>query len=81
MNGRLRSPSSTASIGPVAHLRVDPVLCDGVGLCALIAPALIAVDAWGYPILSDGPVARRDVRSAKAAVAACPRRALFLVGE
>ncbi len=81
MSGRLRSPGSAASIGQVAHLRVDPVLCDGVGLCALIAPALIAVDAWGYPILSNGSVARREFRSAKAAVAACPRRALFLADQ
>ena len=61
------------------RLKVDPVACDGVGICAHLAPDLITVDSWGYPIVSIEPLERRAFeRQARAAVAACPRKALFL---
>jgi len=66
---------------PSAHprLRIDPSVCDGVGICAHLAPDLITVDSWGYPIVSIEPLERRAFeRQARAAVAACPRKALFL---
>ncbi|MCW2494704.1 MAG: ferredoxin [Jatrophihabitans sp.] len=59
------------------RLRVDPIACDGIGMCAHVAPDLIRVDAWGYPIVATHPVSgRSEVRQAKAAVRVCPRRAL-----
>ena len=60
------------------RLRVDPVACEGVGICAHIAPTLVAVDSWGYPILSADLLDAAAQRRAAAAVAACPRKALFL---
>jgi ferredoxin len=63
---------------PVERLRVDPVLCDGIGICAHIAPTLITVDSWGYPITAREPLDGRSRRQAAAAISACPRRALFL---
>lgn len=60
------------------RLRVDPVACEGVGICAHIAPTLVAVDSWGYPIVSPVPLDSANRRRAAAAVAACPRKALFL---
>jgi ferredoxin len=57
---------------------VDPVACDGVGICGHIAPDLIRVDSWGYPILVDRELSRRERGVAQSAVAACPRRALFI---
>jgi ferredoxin len=65
-------------MAPVERLRVDPVACEGVGICAHIAPQLITVDSWGYPIVSAQPLDARTRRQAQAAFAACPRRALFL---
>jgi ferredoxin len=62
------------------RLRVDPVACDGVGMCAHIAPTVIGVDSWGYPVVGPGPLSPRQLRQVAAAVAACPRRALFLDG-
>ena len=59
-------------------LRIDPTACHGVGICAHLAPDLIASDVWGYPVIASGTVDRRSERQARAAVAACPRRALFL---
>jgi ferredoxin len=62
----------------IEQLRVDPVACDGVGICSHLAADLITVDSWGFPIVAEEPLDGRTRRQAKAAVAACPRRALFL---
>jgi ferredoxin len=75
----LRTARQPASAPDHPHLRIDPAICDGVGICSHMAPDLITIDSWGYPILSaaaiDRPGARRQ---AEAAVSACPKRALFL---
>ena len=59
-------------------LRVDPVACDGIGMCAHLAADLIEVDPWGYPVLTGHPLDEADSRRAAMAVAACPRRAMFI---
>lgn len=61
-----------------ARLRIDSVACDGIGMCAHLAPGIIALDMWGYPILPDDTLERRDLQAARAAVAGCPKKALFL---
>ena len=60
------------------QLQVDPVACDGVGICSHLAVDLITVDSWGFPVVSAELLDGRTRRQANAAVAACPRRALFL---
>lgn len=60
------------------RLRVDPIACDGVGICAHLAPDAIHLDTWGYPIVSGEPLTGRAERQADAAVAACPQRALYI---
>jgi ferredoxin len=62
------------------RLRIDPAACDGIGMCAHLAPRLVSVDDWGYPILPRHPLSLRDARAAVVAVASCPRRALFVAG-
>src|SRR5262249_36003498 len=62
----------------LARLRVDPVACDGIGICQHVAPTLVRADSWGYPIVSDRPLRGAGRRAADAAVASCPRRALFV---
>ncbi|MDO8106342.1 ferredoxin [Isoptericola sp. b441] len=58
-------------------LRVDPVACEGVGLCAQVGDRVVDLDRWGYPVLEPlGSPA--DVRAARRAVRACPRRALWV---
>jgi ferredoxin len=59
-------------------LRVSPIACDGRGLCAEIAPELITLDDWGFPILRPGPVAPGLLADAAAAVRICPVMALRL---
>ena len=63
---------------PFARLRIDPVACDGIGICSHLAASLITVDSWGYPIVDSHELGKRDRKSAEAAVAACPRKALFI---
>ena len=41
-------------------LRVNPITCDGHGICAELLPEIITLDQWGYPILAP---ARCRVRS------------------
>jgi ferredoxin len=65
----------------LARLRIDPVACDGVGMCGHLAPALITVDSWGYPILTGEVVRAAQRRFAQSAVAGGPRKALFLDGD
>jgi ferredoxin len=69
---------TATSDGAVPRLRVDPVACDGIGICSHLAPDLVTVDTWGYPVVAAVSLDRRRRRRADAAVAACPRRALFV---
>ncbi len=62
----------------VHRLRVNPVACEGVGICMHLAPTLVRSDSWGYPHVSDRPLHGADRRAADAATAACPRRALLI---
>jgi len=62
-------------------LQVDPIACDGFGHCHELAPELVAMDEWGYPIIAATPIAASDaslVNSARLAVRGCPRQALNL---
>jgi ferredoxin len=60
---------------------VDGAKCDGHGICALILPERISLDAWGYASIENDPIEdTRTLARAKRAVAACPVHALALVG-
>lgn len=59
-------------------LRVNPIACAGRGLCAEIAPELITLDDWGFPIIQPGPVPAGLIAEAEAAVRICPLLALRL---
>ncbi len=60
------------------NLRVNPITCEGHGLCAELLPELIRLDDWGYPILEAGPIPERLLPLAKRAANACPTLALLL---
>jgi ferredoxin len=61
-----------------ARLRVDPIACDGRGLCAEVAPELVILDDWGFPIVAGDTVPPRWVVHAREAVRLCPKLALRL---
>ena len=68
---------------PVARWRVnlvvDPILCDGHGVCAELFPERVVMDHWGYPIVDQEEIPTGLIEHARRAVAACPRLALHLV--
>jgi ferredoxin len=61
------------------ELVVDPVACDGAGLCAELVPEMIRLDPWGFPIVEAGEVPPAAVDHARRAATSCPRLALTLV--
>ena len=60
------------------RVRVDPIACDGHGLCAALLPERIALDDWGFPMIDDTPLDGALEAHARRAVEACPRLALRL---
>jgi ferredoxin len=55
---------------------LDPIACDGHGVCAELYPEGIALDDWGYPILRQGDVPSHLERHARRAASACLSLAL-----
>jgi ferredoxin len=68
-----------AVAGQFGRLSVNPIACDGHGLCAELLGGHIRLDDWGYPILTDQDIPKARVRDAKRAVRDCPALALRLV--
>ena len=60
------------------ELRVNPIACDGRGLCAELLPERLSLEDWGYPLIADPPLTRELEEHAERAVAACPTMALLL---
>ncbi len=59
-------------------LRLDPIACDGHGICAELVPEWIRLDDWGYPIINPGVIPPGLERHARQAVKECPKLALRL---
>jgi ferredoxin len=60
-------------------LHVNPILCDGFGHCHELAPELVEMDEWGYPLIKSETTSLNDrnaLKSARYAVRGCPRQAL-----
>ena len=66
-----------AAEGTVA-LRVNPLQCEGVGMCAHLAPEVITIDPWGFPMFPLGPLTPEQASQVQRAVNGCPKRALVL---
>ncbi len=61
-----------------SQLVVDWIRCDGYGLCGDLAPGLVELDDWRYPILAPGPVPDDLIDAARRIVDCCPMKALAL---
>lgn len=59
------------------RLGIDPIACDGLGMCAHQAPDVIQLDPWGFPVVSGVELEGAHVDQASRAIRACPRKALF----
>jgi ferredoxin len=60
------------------RLRVDPIACEGHGLCVELLPELIRLDDWGYPIIDVADVPIELESLARRAADACPTLALLI---
>ena len=60
------------------RVQLDPITCDGHGLCAELLPERITLDDWGFPIIDTTPLDGRLLPHARRAVEACPVLALRL---
>jgi ferredoxin len=60
------------------ELRVNPIACDGHGLCAELFPERVTLDEWGYPMIDSEPITKELEQHARRAVAECPAVALLL---
>ena len=74
----LQAITTGRTIARRPRLRVDPIACDGRGLCAEVLPELICLDDWGFPIIADGHVPARLQPAAAEAARICPKLALRL---
>jgi ferredoxin len=61
------------------ELVIDPIACDGHGVCAELLPECMTIDPWGFPVIQPKEVPPHLVDHAQRAVANCPRLALTLV--
>jgi ferredoxin len=77
MTGSLRLGRSDSATKQ--RLRVDWPQCKAHGLCAEIAPEVINLDEWGYPVFDFGALSSADNAIARKAVQVCPTLALRLV--
>ena len=60
------------------RLVVDPIVCDGRGVCADLFPERVSLDDWGYPIIDAEPIDSDLLGHARRTVTACPVLALRL---
>jgi ferredoxin len=65
----------------MTRLRVNPIACDGHGLCAELFPERVTLDDWGYPVVDGRLVPPELEEHARRAVDACPMLALALVTD
>ena len=63
------------------RIEINPVSCDGHGLCAELLPERITLDEWGYPLVDDTPLPPELEKLGRRAVRVCPTLALKLVAD
>ena len=74
----MRTPLSTSRGVTGVRIRVDPIACDGRGLCAELLPELITLDDWGFPVIRDQDVPPALRAEAEETIRLCPLLALRL---
>lgn len=55
---------------------IDPIACNGHGMCAELLPELIELDDWGFPVIKNKEVPASLLEIAWRAERVCPTLAL-----
>jgi ferredoxin len=71
-------PTRILSGSKAKKIVVNPIACEGHGLCAELLPEMIRLDDWGYPIIDPSTVPPHLEAHLKRAIAACPTLALMV---
>ena len=61
------------------RLVLDPIACDGAGVCAELLPEMITLDPWGFPIVHGDQVPDGLLDLARRTESSCPRLAITLL--
>lgn len=61
----------------IGEIRINPIACDGHGMCAELLPELITLDEWGFPIVTNAAVPAFLAAPARRAAGVCPTLALL----
>jgi ferredoxin len=61
------------------ELVIDPIACDGHGVCVELFPECMTFDPWGFPVIQPKAIPAHLTDHAERAAANCPRLALTLV--
>jgi ferredoxin len=61
------------------RLLVNPVKCEGFGVCAELFPERVKLDEWGFPVVDGRPIGPDILEHAERAIRECPTAALMLV--
>lgn len=61
------------------RLRINPIACNGHGMCAELLPELIDLDDWGYPIVKTSDIPLNLMDMAKRAERICPTLAVMIL--
>lgn len=62
----------------MAKIAINPIACDGHGMCAELLPELIHLDDWGYPIIISSEIPKELLEHARRAERVCPTLALIV---
>lgn len=63
------------------NLYINPIACDGHGICAELLPELVELDDWGFPIIKSREVKAPLLDHARRAERLCPTLAVILREE
>lgn len=57
---------------------INPIACNGHGMCAELLPELIELDDWGFPVIKRKEVPPSLLEIARRAERVCPTLALMI---
>ncbi len=60
------------------EIAINPIACDGHGICAELLPELIELDEWGFPILKSRNLPPALLDHARRAERLCPTLAVII---
>ncbi len=64
---------------PIGKISINPIACDGHGICGELLPELIQLDEWGYPKVTKDDLPLDLLEHARRAERLCPTLAFMVL--